>query len=65
MLHLMISPSLAVACKHGKRHVSRADNVLAVSDWLNIHLLGTSLWFIEHLDRLAYFYFEMLQFAVL
>ena len=47
------SPSLAVAGKHGKRHAMHANKPQAVSDWLNLHSLGTmlllALGYIEHL----------------
>ena len=35
------SPSLAIACEHQKRHTTRAHKQDAVSDWLNLHYLGT------------------------
>ena len=37
----IISPSLAVAGEHGKRHVMRAHKPQYVSDWMNPHYLGT------------------------
>ena len=41
ILHFVSSPSLAIACEHGKRHAMRARKQQAVSDWLNPHSLGT------------------------
>ena len=35
------SPSLAIAGEHRKRRTTRAHKQEAVSDWLNLHYLGT------------------------
>ena len=42
MLYFYISsPSLAVAGEPGKRHAMPVHKPQAVSDWLNLHSLGT------------------------
>ena len=48
----IISPSLAVAGEHGKRHVMRAHKPQSVSDWMNPHSLGTMSAF-GYIDNLA------------